>query len=727
MKTFLFMLNFLVLMCGTATHLKAQIMLYDDCFEEDFGGILTADNPDVLSFGTISPGALVFEVEGCLFPSQADYNDLFTFFVPEGYVLESIRFGYVTSGVFTNVDFYLWFGGNCVPWDSPNLSVEDLPLNGPEDPWGSNVIAGTGPLASGHYSIRMTTSGWPSGTRYEMFFTLSCDDNTPPTFTTAAGALNASLNCSNLAGIAAALAMAPAGTDNGGNVTVTLSNDQTLPDPACPNAYIRTRTWILEDGCGNSSAGSYTQIITVYDNTPPTFTMIAGTLDVVLECNDAAGLANALAMTPTGADACGSANLLLIMDTTTPDPTCPNAYNRVRTWRLVDACGNQSLALFHQSIQVQDNTPPVAVAKNGVIAIDKPDGYTLTPGDVLNLGATYDACGGNVSVVINPEVLGCDLPGQIVPVQVQVTDECGNVTNVVAMIEVTEDTSIKAPWDHDNIGNTANGDAMHSPCEGTYTATSSGFSMPNSDVAHFIYVDLCGDGEITARVINVNPATGWGGVMVRESLLPGARKIALKTGLNNTIRREIRMTPNSAFQLQQSPFVAGPVWMRITRVGNMFTVYSSSDGTQWQFQGTANLNVGNCVLMGIYAESTNNNTATSATFDEVSVSGGIMAMIGLPDMEAGIIEAALPEQVSPMPTVFPNPGTGSYHIDLSPYTGLELTMEVLSSTGQALFSRRMVAGHSPEPLSLIQYPAGLYLVRITPESSMPYVLRVVKR
>lgn len=125
MKRFYVVLNFLILMCCTDLHLKAQVMLYDDCFEDDFGGILTADNPDLLAFGTISPDELVFEVEGCLFPSEADYYDLFTFFIPEGYALESIQFGYVTSGNLTEVDFSFWLGDNCVPWDSPNVLVED--------------------------------------------------------------------------------------------------------------------------------------------------------------------------------------------------------------------------------------------------------------------------------------------------------------------------------------------------------------------------------------------------------------------------------------------------------------------------------------------------------------------------------------------------------------------------------------------------------------------------
>lgn len=372
--------------------------------------------------------------------------------------------------------------------------------------------------------------------------------------------------------------------------------------------------------------------------------MIAGALDVVLECDDAAGLANALAMTPTGADACGSASLMLISDTTTPDPDCSKAYNRVRTWRLVDECGNQSLALFHQSIQVVDNTPPVAVAVNGVIAISDPEGYTLTPADVLNLAATFDACGEITISSIEPQVLGCDLLGQIVPVTVSYTDECGNTTEVVAMIEVTEDTSIKAPWNNDNIGNTANGSATHSPCEGTYNVTSSGFSMPNSDVSHFVYVDLCGDGEIIARVTNVNPNTGWGGVMIRENLQPGARKVAMKTGLNNTIRREIRTATNMNFQMQQSAIIPGPVWFRIARTGNTYNLYASTNGSQWQFLGSAQLNTGNCVMMGIYTESTNNNTPVTTIFDEVSVSGGVQPLVALP---GGLVEwSSLPGRLT---------------------------------------------------------------------------------
>src|SRR4029453_13227596 len=39
---------------------------------------------------------------------------------------------------------------------------------------------------------------------------------------------------------------------------------------ACAGQQLITRTWTLTDGCNNST--THTQIITVNDNTPPTFT-----------------------------------------------------------------------------------------------------------------------------------------------------------------------------------------------------------------------------------------------------------------------------------------------------------------------------------------------------------------------------------------------------------------------------------------------------------------------
>src|SRR5439155_1087508 len=98
----------------------------------------------------------------------------------------------------------------------------------------------------------------------------STEQDTPPTLvTTAAGSLDATLECSDTTGLTAALALAPAATDNcTASPLRNLVSDLTTPDATCANAYVRVRTWNFADGCANTSA-NFVQTITVQDTTKP--------------------------------------------------------------------------------------------------------------------------------------------------------------------------------------------------------------------------------------------------------------------------------------------------------------------------------------------------------------------------------------------------------------------------------------------------------------------------
>lgn len=628
----------LALMLLTQLTGNTQTLIRDDCFGNDLAGVISAGSPDVISFPDPSPDNLVFVLTGCMVPSQVDYNDLFTFQVPEGFVLTSIYLNEVWP-LFENttaVDFFFWLGNDCHPLFQPDVTVKEVMQN--ETPTG-NLISGLTPLGPGWYSGWLDMDNWPSTTTYELYFVLACQDQEAPVFVTTPGGLNVQVSCSNEAALNQALALMPSGEDNNGGVTIELVDDETTPSPGCPNAYTRTRNWRVTDGCGNVGASLYTQIITVVDTEGP------------------------------------------------------------------------------------DATP-----RNGSIAIANIDGYVLTTADVLE--AASDNCGDVEVTGINPSVLTCDQLDQTVPVTVELTDACGNTTEVVAMIQVGIDDGIKSPWENVNIGNTANGSATSSPCKEGFSVTSSGFSLPNADVGHLVYADLCGNGELIARVKTVSPMSGWGGIVLRESLVPGAKKIALRTGLNGLIRRDVRTTANMPQQTQQSIIVGGPVWFRLTRNGNQISASASPDGITWSFLGAAQINLPNCVKIGLFVESSANNVATTVTFDQVSITGGVQPLQwqeSSPNAMAPATELTSEEPLAvPSLAIYPNPTSGQLYVKLDAYEPqLPMQVTIRALDGRALLAHKAVTTIDPLRLDVGALPPGAYLLELEVHGHQPNIQKLI--
>ncbi len=231
---------------------------------------------------------------------------------------------------------------------------------------------------------------------------INVEDTTPPVFS---GVLpsNITVECNNLESAAILTA-----TDNCGNATVTFNETRT--DGSCPNNYVITRTWNASDACGNTV--SHTQIVNVQDTTLPVFNEVLP-LNSTVECNSIIPAP----VTLTATDNCGTAGVLFEEETI--NGNCPGNIEIVRTWRAVDACGNENIHI--QTITVNDTTPPVF---DGIL----PQNQTLECSNIpvaQTLTAT-DSCGEVTVSFEENEVEGdCKSKYQLIRTWTA-TDSCGN-------------------------------------------------------------------------------------------------------------------------------------------------------------------------------------------------------------------------------------------------------------------------------------------------------------
>ncbi|HLP92696.1 MAG TPA: HYR domain-containing protein [Saprospiraceae bacterium] len=96
-------------------------------------------------------------------------------------------------------------------------------------------------------------------------------DNTAPQWETAPNALNGTISCSDIPGYDYLNSLFPVAEDNcDQDLVYDKVPGQFVAGGDCPGEGSFTNTWIAYDKCSNQST-TFTQVITVVDNTPPTF------------------------------------------------------------------------------------------------------------------------------------------------------------------------------------------------------------------------------------------------------------------------------------------------------------------------------------------------------------------------------------------------------------------------------------------------------------------------
>ena len=143
------------------------------------------------------------------------------------------------------------------------------------------------------------------------------------------------------------------------------------------------------------------------------------------------------------------------------------------------------------------------------------------------------------------------------------------------------------------------------------------------DEGYFVYQQLVGDGQITARIesiakTNVLAKTG---VMIRGGLDRAAPCAFAMIQANERAAFRYRGRAAAVATTLGERDAELPAWVRLIRRGDRITGYYSDNAEDWQEMGSANVPINGMALIGVAVTAHNNNAMCTASIEKVSVSG----------------------------------------------------------------------------------------------------------
>ncbi len=496
----------------------------------------------------------------------------------------------------------------------------------------------------------------------------------------------------------------PAVTDNCGAVSPTLTSGlgsgDFFPVGATQVTYAAT------DQSGNSSSCSFT--VTVSDVQAPALTCPA---DLVVDTDPGACGAIVPYSAPTVTDNCAADDAALLGGLGSGSFFPVGTHEE--TFTVSDFAGNVASCSFQ--ITVVDNEAPVVNCITGpiVLVLDAAGQAGLTVDAVLD-GTATDNCG-VAGIALDQADFGCDDLG-VNTVSAIATDIHGNQADCQVQVEVQKSDDLPPGWTETVIGpDDPDGFANYDVCEELFTLGSSSAPSTAQDRGQFVYVSLCGDGQITAEVTSVT-LPGEAGVTMREDLTPGSKMVALLTRLTNFAIRERRAQTNGLRFSQNAPSFLTPAWVRIERQGDTFKGFVSPDGNNFQQVMNYPVPMNDCIQVGLLTRTAITGYAVEATFANVSVvesdnldNGSQMLSLSL----GGDTAPALASKRSV--GLFPNPATEVLNVMLDgPVADEEYTIEIMDMSGKLVYQERQPEENRTVEIDLKQLKIrpSVYLLRI---------------
>ena len=142
--------------------------------------------------------------------------------------------------------------------------------------------------------------------------------------------------------------------------------------------------------------------------------------------------------------------------------------------------------------------------------------------------------------------------------------------------EVNVTITLPTPWIADDIGNVGIGG--HTIYTGGVFQLTGSNSTDTGDGFQFAYRNVTGDCTIIAKIDSQSLDTGYGAVMLRNSTSATSRYVRMDATADDKNHMFFYYrSSDGGTSTYAVGYQAVPVWVKLTRVGNLFTGYFSAD------------------------------------------------------------------------------------------------------------------------------------------------------
>src|SRR5690606_30559866 len=145
--------------------------------------------------------------------------------------------------------------------------------------------------------------------------------------------------------------------------------------------------------------------------------------------------------------------------------------------------------------------------------------------------------------------------------------------------------------------------------------------------------------------------------------------------------------------------------------------FASTNGVNWQQIMAVNITMTECIQAGLVLNNFALQGTSNAIFSNVEI---IPANLGLPDMPS--VNIANHEKQLP----FPNPNNGTFNIDLSPWKGTSVTIDVVTLQGKIVHTiQNELVSEDLLNIQLKKPIPGLYQIIVKSRDQKPEFYKVM--